>query len=140
MEQPTLKRDCTGNTFPSVFCSLCARMPTNHYCVFPDTNSMISNLLKEVADCSYLHKVIKSGLRNDLMEVLLAFKGLSIDSELKKPHHVTGLYPFMTAAVSNKKPLNFVYKLAMLDPTVIMKEAVQVIRKGSKRGREENDD
>ena len=43
-----------------------------------DKHSMISNLLKEVADCSYLHKVIKSGLRNDLMEVLLAFKWLCL--------------------------------------------------------------
>ncbi len=67
-------------------------------------------------------------------------QGLSIDSELKKPHHVTLLYPFMTAATSNERPLDFVYKIAMLDPTVIMKEAVQVIGKGTKRGRDENDE
>ena len=73
------------------------------------------------------------------MEVLLAFKGLSIDSELKKHHHVTGLYPFMTAAVSKERPLDFVYKISMLDPIVIMMEEV-ITKRGSKRGRDENDE
>ena len=61
-----------------------------------------------------------------------------MDSELTKSHRVTGLYPFMTAAVSNERPLDFVNKISMLDPTVMMKE--EGIRKGCKRGRDENDD
>jgi hypothetical protein len=88
---------------------------------------LLSYWLRKSSDDCYLHKMIKysccHGLTYDLMEVLLAFEGLSMDAELKKPDRVTGLCPFMTAATSSNRSLDFVYELAMMtDPTVIMKE------------------
>ena len=84
-----------------------------------------------------IYDLIKSGLRYDheLWDILLAFQGKSMKKELSKRNDVTGLYPFMTAAVSKKRTwerkasddrkktnykLGLIYKLAMVDPTLIV--------------------
>lgn len=67
-----------------------------------------------------IHDMIRSGLRynHNLWDILLGFQGISMNLELSKQDYVTRLYPFMTAAVTNKRTLEDVYNLAILvDPT-----------------------
>lgn len=75
----------------------------------------------------------RSGLSYHLMNVLLAFKG----SLPKTTRHDcdTGLYSFMSAATSSVQSLDFLYKMAMTDPTVIKQYGH--MRRGCKRGRED---
>lgn len=95
-------------------------------------------LLKEAAD-SYLHKMIKSYECSDhLMGVYVAFKGLAMDIDLIKPDRVTGLCPFMTAATSIDRSLDFVYEIAMMTDPIVMKKH-EALRRGTKRGREDED-
>ncbi len=72
-----------------------------------------------------IHDLIKYGVGYDknLWDILLAFQGLSGNEQLSSQDDITGLIPFMTAAVVKNQPLEFVYKMAMMaDPTLIKKE------------------
>ncbi len=100
-----------------------------------DECDKISLLLHKGPDC-HIHEMIRSGLSYHLIDVLLAFKGVLIDTETTKPDRDTGLYSFMIAATSSVRSLDFVYKMAIIDPTVIQQYGH--MRCGSKRGREDN--
>lgn len=67
-----------------------------------------------------IHDLIKSSLRydDDLWDIILAFQGTSVDAEPSTHDNMTRLHAYMTAAVANDRPLHFVYKMAMLDPTI----------------------
>ncbi len=70
-----------------------------------------------------IHDLIECGISYDtkLWDILLAFQGSSVNEQVvSSQDNTTHLFPFMTAALVNERPLNFVYKLAMMtDPTVI---------------------
>lgn len=83
----------------------------------------IRSLFVRGSNTSPLHAIIKSSLEDDLMEILLAYYGTSMTEELSNQSKITGMYPFMTAAVSNQRSFDFVYKMAIADPVVVQKYA-----------------
>ncbi len=104
-----------------------------HNNVIPRMAQYLSTKVYDSTDCN-IHDIIKSGLDHDLVEILYAFMGSSIGVELAKPDNVTGLYPFMTAAASNNQQLDFVYKIAIENPSVFERDTIMV-KKGRKRYR-----
>ncbi len=69
-----------------------------------------------------IHDIIKSDIRYDhyLWDIILAFQGMSMNKELFNDDKLTGLYPFMTAALTFERSLENVYELAMADPTLLI--------------------
>jgi len=55
------------------------------------------------------------GFDEKLWNILLACQGSSVNKLLSSHDKITGLIPFMTAAVVNEQPLDLVYKLAIMD-------------------------
>ncbi len=76
-----------------------------------------------------IHDLINSNIKYDyqLWDILLSFQGKSMNTELSKRNGVSGLYPFMTAAVSKKQRLGFVYYLAIRDPMSIVEGKKRVL-------------
>ena len=52
---------------------------------------------------------------------LFAFQGMSMNVDLFDDDKLTGLYPFMTAALTFEQSLENVYNFAMADPTLVTK-------------------
>ncbi len=106
---------------------------------FDEHDDLISLLLKEVVDCSYIHEIIESSsLRFDLMDALFAFKGKARDLELSILDRRSGLYPFMTAATSQSQSLDYVYQMAMLNVSIMEKYEVELGMGSKKRVRDED--
>mmetsp|Transcript_9380 Transcript_9380/g.11859 ORF Transcript_9380/g.11859 Transcript_9380/m.11859 type:complete len:465 (+) Transcript_9380:280-1674(+) len=83
-----------------------------------------------------IHEMIMAGVEYNVIEILLAFKGTSINSKLTTPYDRTGLYPLMTVATTCEYSLDDVYKIAMADPNVIRNYDVNI--RGCKRCRKES--
>ena len=66
-----------------------------------------------------IHEMIGMGLEYEVMEVILALNGRCIGDELSKKNEVTGLYPFMSGAISHQCQLADIY--------MMRKESVHII-------------
>lgn len=87
-------------------------------------NQAIRDLMKK-GSLYNIHDLLKTVLikyDHNLWDIILSFQGTSIDIELSKYHQNTKFYPFMTAAISQTRPLDVVYTMAMSDPILIAKE------------------
>ena len=69
-------------------------------------------LLKDGAECD-IHQMIRMGLEYEVMGVVLALNGISIEVELGRRNEVTGLYPFMSGAMLQKCRLADIYMMGM---------------------------
>lgn len=68
-----------------------------------------------------LCKMISLGLEYELMDLALAMNGTSFKVESSRKNEITGLYPFMTGAMSPHFGLADVYMMAMVANASILK-------------------
>ena len=57
--------------------------------------------------------MIDMGLGYEVIDVVLALSGRSIEAELDNCNEATGFYPFMSAAISQQSKVVDVYKMAI---------------------------